>query len=73
MLIFAQGKFIAENMRKADITKMEVYEDLRAKIQTENIDAIEEMYVEKNGEISFIVKPDLQPANAKKDVSKIRE
>ncbi len=55
-LIYKDGKFIKENMRKADITTLEVYEDLRADQQTESLEGIDEIYVEKTGEISFIKK-----------------
>jgi uncharacterized membrane protein YcaP (DUF421 family) len=55
-LIYKDGKFLKENMGKADITKLEVLEDLRVEQQTESLDEIDEIYVEKTGEISFIKK-----------------
>lgn len=53
-LIYQNGKFIRENMRRADVTKMEIYEDLRVQFQTENLSEFDEVYVEKTGEISFV-------------------
>ena len=41
-------------MRKADVTKLEIYEDVRVQFHTETLDQFKEIYVEKTGEISFI-------------------
>jgi len=55
-LIYKDGKFLKDKMRSADITTLEVYEDLRAKLQTETLEDVAEIYVEKTGETSFIKK-----------------
>jgi uncharacterized membrane protein YcaP (DUF421 family) len=55
-LIYQDGKFIVENMKKADVTKLEVYEDVRVQFQTESLEQFEKIYVEKTGEISFVKK-----------------
>ncbi len=55
-LIFKDGKFLKENMKKADITTLEVFEDLRVEQQTESLEGISEIFVEKTGEISFVRK-----------------
>ncbi len=55
-LIYKNGQFIKENMMEADLTKLEIYEDVRVQFQTETLDEFEEIYVEKTGEISFIKK-----------------
>jgi uncharacterized membrane protein YcaP (DUF421 family) len=55
-IIYKDGKFIKENMKKADITTLEVFEDLRVEQQTQSLQEIAEIYVEKTGEISFIKK-----------------
>ena len=52
--IYKDGDFLYENMQKANITKVEVFEDLRVELQTESLADISEIYVEKTGEISFI-------------------
>lgn len=46
-LIYQNGKFLKENMQKADITTLEVYEDLRVEQQTESLEGIAEIYVKK--------------------------
>lgn len=55
-VIYKEGKFIKENMQKADITTLEVYEDLRADLQAETLEGVGEIYVEKTGEITFVKK-----------------
>ena len=55
-LIYTGGKFLKDNMKQADVTTTEVMEDLRVEQQTESLDEIEQIYVEKTGEISFIKK-----------------
>jgi len=55
-LIYKEGKFLKDNMKKADITTLEIFEDLRVEQQTESLEGIAEVYVEKTGEISFIKK-----------------
>jgi uncharacterized membrane protein YcaP (DUF421 family) len=57
-LIYKDGQFIKENMKKADITKIEVFEDLRVDLHEATLDDILEIYVEKTGEISFIKRSD---------------
>jgi uncharacterized membrane protein YcaP (DUF421 family) len=56
LLIFKDGEFIRENMRRADVTKLEVYEDARVQFQTESLKEFDKIYVEKTGEISFVKK-----------------
>ena len=55
-LIYKDGEFLNDNMRKADVTTLEIYEDLRVEQQTDKLDEIAEIFVEKTGEISFIKK-----------------
>lgn len=55
-LIYKDGNFLKDNMEKANITTLEVLEDLRVEQQTENLDEIDQVFVEKTGEISFIKK-----------------
>jgi uncharacterized membrane protein YcaP (DUF421 family) len=56
VLIYKDGKFIKKNMKKVDVTTLEVYEDLRVDFQCESLEGFAEVYVEKTGEISFIRK-----------------
>jgi uncharacterized membrane protein YcaP (DUF421 family) len=55
-LIYKDGKFIKDNMRKADITTLEIFEDMRVDLKTDKLDDVAEIYVEKTGEISFVKK-----------------
>lgn len=55
-LIYKDGKFIKENMRKADITTLEIFEDMRVVLHTDDLNEVAEIYVEKTGEISFVKK-----------------
>jgi len=55
-LIYLNNHFIMDAMRKADVTELEIYEDLRVQFQTETLDEFAKVYVEKTGEISFIKK-----------------
>jgi uncharacterized membrane protein YcaP (DUF421 family) len=43
-------------MKKSDVTIKEIYEDLRLKCHVKTFDTIEEIFLEKKGEISFIKK-----------------
>lgn len=54
LLVYKDGKFVKENMQKADITTLEIFEDLRVQQHTESLAGIFEIYVEKTGEVSFI-------------------
>ena len=56
LLIYANGRFIKSNMQEADITRLEIFEDLRVELQTESLENIAEIFVEKTGEINFIKK-----------------
>lgn len=60
-LIYENKKFIKETMKEADVTKMEIYEDLRVQFQTESLDDFDKVYVEKTGEVSFIKKNESSP------------
>jgi uncharacterized membrane protein YcaP (DUF421 family) len=54
--IYKDGKFLKENMLKANVTKLEVFEDLGVELQTESLEGIAEIFVEKMGEVGFIKK-----------------
>lgn len=55
-LLYKDGRFIEENMKKSDITTMEIYEDLRLKCHLKSLESVEEIFMEKKGEVSFIIK-----------------
>ena len=56
MLLFRDGSFIHENMGKALVCEEDVLEGVRKSALTENLDKIDKIYIERNGEISAIKK-----------------
>jgi uncharacterized membrane protein YcaP (DUF421 family) len=54
--LFKAGEFIEPNMKKASITKQDVQEELRINCQLNDLTNIEEVYIERTGEISFVKK-----------------
>jgi uncharacterized membrane protein YcaP (DUF421 family) len=56
ILLFENGKFIPGNMKKALVSIEHVIEGLRKSEKTEQLANIEKIYMERNGEISFVKK-----------------
>lgn len=56
LLLYQDGKFIEENMRKANISKHDIFEDLRFETQLNSLDQIKEAYLERTGKLSFVKK-----------------
>jgi len=57
ILLFKEGDFIKQNMDKALVCTEEVLQEVRKTAQTENLDKIEKIYMEKNGEVNSVKKP----------------
>jgi Predicted membrane protein len=55
-LVIADGKIVEKGMRRNDISEHDLMEDLRLKGNVENVDQVKLAYVERNGEISVILK-----------------
>jgi uncharacterized membrane protein YcaP (DUF421 family) len=55
-LLYRNGSFVKENMRKADVSEKDIYEELRLQCQLGELDQIKEVYMERTGEISFVKK-----------------
>ena len=55
-LLFKSGKFLKDNMNRVNITEHDIYEELRSVVQTNSLDKIEEVYIERTGKISFVKK-----------------
>ena len=47
---------IKENMGHVNITEHDILEDLRLQVQLGSLEKIEEVYMERTGEISFVKK-----------------
>lgn len=58
VLLYRKGMFIKENMHHVNITEHDILEDLRLQVQLASLDKIEEVYMERTGEISFVKKQD---------------
>jgi len=56
ILLFEDGKFLAKNMGKALVCEEDILQGIRKSALTENLDTIEKIYIERNGEISAIKK-----------------
>lgn len=58
ILLFHQGKFLTENHRKALVRKEDIHQGVRKAMQTENMDIIDKVYMERNGEVCAVKKAD---------------
>jgi len=56
ILLFNKGNFVLKNMKSALVCKEDVLQGLRNAALTEDINKIEKIYIERNGEISPIKK-----------------
>jgi uncharacterized membrane protein YcaP (DUF421 family) len=56
ILLFSGGQFISENLRRALVCKEDIMQGVRKSAMTDNMDKIERIYMERNGEISAIMK-----------------
>ena len=56
ILLFQDGTFMKENMRRVNITEHDILEDLRLTVQLNSLEKIQEAYMERTGEISFVKK-----------------
>jgi uncharacterized membrane protein YcaP (DUF421 family) len=56
ILLYQDGDFIKENMEKALVCQEDIMQGVRKSALTENMDTIDKIYMERNGEISAIKK-----------------
>jgi uncharacterized membrane protein YcaP (DUF421 family) len=56
MVLFQHGKFQNDNLKKALVCEEDVMQGVRKSALTEDMDKIERVYMERNGEISSIKK-----------------
>ena len=57
ILLFDNGNFIKHDMDSALICEEEILQEVRKTALTENLDLIEKIYMEKNGEVNSVKKP----------------
>jgi len=56
ILLFKEGDFVRQNMDKGLICREEILQEVRKTALTENLDRIEKIYMEKNGEVNSVKK-----------------
>ena len=56
MVLFTNGSFIEKNMDKALVCEEDIMQGVRRNVLTNNLDLVQEIYIERNGEISAIKK-----------------
>jgi uncharacterized membrane protein YcaP (DUF421 family) len=56
MLLFKEGNFIEHNMERAQVCKEDILQEVRKSALTENLDSIEKIYIERNGEVNSVRK-----------------
>jgi uncharacterized membrane protein YcaP (DUF421 family) len=56
ILLFANGKFIPRNMDKGLVCEEDIMQGVRKSALTEDMETIDKVYIERNGEISAIKK-----------------
>lgn len=56
VLLYQNGLFVEKNMHRVNITEHDIIEDLRLTVQSDSLEGIKEVYMERSGEISFVKK-----------------
>ena len=56
MKLFENGSFIHKNMDKALVCEEDIMQGVRRNVLTNNLDLVQEIYIERNGEISALKK-----------------
>jgi uncharacterized membrane protein YcaP (DUF421 family) len=56
MLLYQNGQFLQANMSKANITKQDILKELGFECQSNSLEPIAEVYIERTGKISFVKK-----------------
>src|SRR5437588_4360321 len=51
-LLYKDGNFLIENMKRTNITQHDIFEELRFEFQVNSLDHIKEVYLERTGKIS---------------------
>ena len=56
IVLYNKGQFLEENLKSTSISHEDIMEELRMKCQTDSLDLINTVLMERTGEISFIKK-----------------
>jgi uncharacterized membrane protein YcaP (DUF421 family) len=55
-VLYAEGKMDERNMRRVMVSKKDLLESVRLRLNSDNLDEVQEIVLERNGEISVIRK-----------------
>lgn len=55
-LLYKDGNFLYDNMKESDITEHDIYEELRLSLHKKEFDSVDEIFMERSGKLSFILK-----------------
>lgn len=58
VLLFKEGTYFRDQMRRCDMTENDIYEELRVNLHLNSMDSVTEVYMERSGKISFVLKED---------------
>lgn len=56
IVLYENGKFVQQNLKKADMSEKDVHEQLRLLTQKNSLHTIQQVYLENSGKISFVEK-----------------
>ncbi|MBS1525541.1 MAG: DUF421 domain-containing protein [Bacteroidetes bacterium] len=56
ILLFHEGKFISEHLRRGQVGREDVMQGVRSSALTEDLSKIDKIYLERNGDISPVMK-----------------
>jgi uncharacterized membrane protein YcaP (DUF421 family) len=54
VILYRDGNFLYQNMNRTNITEHDIREEMRLSLQSESLEKVKEIYLERTGEISFI-------------------
>jgi uncharacterized membrane protein YcaP (DUF421 family) len=55
-LLYKNGQLLEDNMKQCMVTHKDLYEEIRIKVNTDSLEKVEKIYLERNGEISVLLK-----------------
>src|SRR5439155_13734576 len=56
LLLYKNGELIEKNLKRASLTEHDINENMRLSLNNSNWDNIQEIYMERSGSLSFILK-----------------
>ena len=57
IVLYKENQFIKENMKRAIVCEKDIMQGVRKSAMTENLDTIDKIYIETNGQITTVRKP----------------